>query len=54
MQEEHLSTWVLAQEALGVPLTHGQIRQFASRLLQSDRFKHGKNLNAKKVEICLI
>ena len=32
-QEEHLSTWVLAQEALGVPLTHGQIRQFASRLL---------------------
>ena len=33
IQEEHLSTWVLAQEALGVPLTHGQIRQFASRLL---------------------
>jgi 4-hydroxybenzoate polyprenyltransferase len=33
MQEEHLSTWVLAQEALGVPLTHGQIREFASRLL---------------------
>jgi hypothetical protein len=23
-------------------------------ILQSDRFKHGKNLNAKKVEICLI
>jgi Tc5 transposase DNA-binding domain len=33
IQEEHLSTWVLAQEALGVPLTHGQIRQFAGRLL---------------------
>jgi hypothetical protein len=32
-QEEHLSNWVLAQEALGVPLTHGQIRQFAGRLL---------------------
>ena len=32
-QEEHLSTWVLAQEALGVPLTHSQIRQFVSRLL---------------------
>jgi hypothetical protein len=32
-QEEHLSNWVLAQEALGVPLTHGQIRQFASRIL---------------------
>jgi hypothetical protein len=33
IQEEHLTTWVLAQEALGVPLTHGQIREFASRLL---------------------
>jgi hypothetical protein len=33
VQEEHLSTWVLAQEALGVPLTHGQIRQFAGRIL---------------------
>ena len=32
-QEEHLSTWVLAQEALGVPLSHGQIKQFAGRLL---------------------
>ena len=32
-QEEHLSTWVLAQEALGVPLTYSQIRQFVSRLL---------------------
>jgi 4-hydroxybenzoate polyprenyltransferase len=29
----HFSTWVLAQEALGVPLTHSQIRQFAGRLL---------------------
>ena len=34
VQEEHLSTWVLAQEALGVPLTHGQIRQFAVRVLK--------------------
>jgi hypothetical protein len=33
IQEEHLSAWILAQEALGVLLTHGQIRQFASRLL---------------------
>src|SRR3981081_1681147 len=33
IQEKHLSTWVLAQEALGVPLTYGQIQQFASRLL---------------------
>ena len=33
IQEEHLSTWVLAQEALSVPLTYSQIRQFASRLL---------------------
>jgi hypothetical protein len=32
-QEEHLTTWILAQEALGTPLTHGQIRQFAGRLL---------------------
>jgi hypothetical protein len=34
IQEEHLTAWVLAQEALGVPLTHGQIRQFAGRLLK--------------------
>jgi helix-turn-helix, Psq domain len=33
IQEEHLSTWVLAQEALGVPLIHGQTRQFAGRIL---------------------
>jgi 4-hydroxybenzoate polyprenyltransferase len=44
VQEDHLSTWVLAQEALGVPLTHGQIRQFASRLLviKRDHKKLGK------------
>ncbi|KAH8585968.1 hypothetical protein B0O99DRAFT_529653, partial [Bisporella sp. PMI_857] len=29
-QKEHLFNWVLTQEALGVPLTHGQIRQFAT------------------------
>lgn len=34
VQEEHLTSWILAQEALGVPLTHGQIRQFVSRLLE--------------------
>jgi hypothetical protein len=34
IQEEHLTARVLAQEALGVPLTHGQIRQFAGRLLK--------------------
>jgi hypothetical protein len=33
MQEKHLFTWVLAEEALGVLLTYGQIREFASRLL---------------------
>ncbi len=33
-QEEHLSNWVLAQEALGVPLSHGQIRQFVIRVLK--------------------
>ena len=33
VQEDHLSTWVLAQEALDVSFTHGQIRQFAGRLL---------------------
>jgi 4-hydroxybenzoate polyprenyltransferase len=34
----------LAQEALGVPLTHGQIRQFAGRLLaiKGDHKKLGK------------
>jgi 4-hydroxybenzoate polyprenyltransferase len=34
VQEDHLSTWILAQEALGVPLTHGQIKQFANRVLE--------------------
>ena len=33
VQEDHLSTWVLTQEALGVPVTHGQIREFAGRVL---------------------
>ena len=33
IQEDHLSTWVLTQEALGVPVTHGQIREFAGRVL---------------------
>jgi hypothetical protein len=44
IQEEHLSTWVLAQEALGVSLTYGQIRQFAGQLLaiKGDHKKLGK------------
>lgn len=29
-QENHLSDWVLTQEALGVPLTHGQIKGVCS------------------------
>jgi 4-hydroxybenzoate polyprenyltransferase len=33
VQEDHLANWVLAQEALGVPLTHAQIKEFAHRLL---------------------
>ena len=43
-QEERLTTWILAQEALGSPLTHVQIRQFADRLLiiKGDTQKLGK------------
>ena len=43
-QEKHLSSWVLAQEALGVLLTHGQIREFACRLLviKGDQKQLGK------------
>jgi 4-hydroxybenzoate polyprenyltransferase len=33
VQEDHLANWVLTQEALGVPLTHAQIKEFAQRLL---------------------
>ena len=29
VQEDHLANWVLTQEALGVPLTHAQIKEFA-------------------------
>ena len=32
-QEEHLTSWILAQEALGLLLTYGQICEFARRLL---------------------
>lgn len=35
VQEDHLTRWVLTQVALGVPPTHGQIREFASRVLQA-------------------
>ena len=33
VQEDHLANWALTQEAIGVPLTHAQIREFAQRLL---------------------
>ena len=44
VQEDHLSTWILAQEALGVPLTYSQIKQFANRVLtiKGDHQKLGK------------
>ena len=32
-QKKHLTSWILAQEALGLLLTYGQIREFACRLL---------------------
>ena len=35
IQEDHLTKWVLTQVALGVPPTHAQIREFASRVLQA-------------------
>ena len=35
VQEQHLTKWVLAQESLGLGLTHGQIRAFAGRILQA-------------------
>lgn len=34
-KEDHLTRWVLTQAALGVPPTHAQIREFASRVLQA-------------------
>ena len=33
VQEEHLTQWVLTQEALALPPTHAQIREFAQRVL---------------------
>ena len=43
-QEEHLTSWILAQEALGLLLTYGQIREFARRLLviKGDQKELGK------------
>ncbi|EXU94474.1 helix-turn-helix and Tc5 transposase DNA-binding domain protein, partial [Metarhizium robertsii] len=32
-QENKLTEWVLIQDALGLPPTHSQIRQFAQRML---------------------
>ena len=39
VQEGHLATWIAAQEALGLPLTHAQIRQFANRILKIKKEK---------------
>ena len=35
VQEAHLTQWVLTQAALGLPPTHAQIKEFASRVLQA-------------------
>ncbi|KAL2156760.1 hypothetical protein VTH82DRAFT_1506 [Thermothelomyces myriococcoides] len=32
-QEEELTQWILTQSALGVPPTHAQIKEFASRII---------------------
>ncbi|KAI1867673.1 uncharacterized protein JN550_006814, partial [Neoarthrinium moseri] len=34
-QEEWLSTWILAQDALGLAPTHAQVREFAERVLHA-------------------
>lgn len=34
-QEKHLATWILTQDALGVPATHAQLKEFAARILIS-------------------
>ena len=43
-QKEHLTSWILAQEALGLLLTYGQIREFARQLLviKGDQKELGK------------
>lgn len=33
VQEGHLTNWILVQEALGLPPTHAQIKEFAQRIL---------------------
>jgi hypothetical protein len=33
VQEDHLTQWILTQEALGLPPTHAQVRTFVSRIL---------------------
>ena len=33
-QEERLTAWIIAQEAIGLGLTHSQIRSFANRILK--------------------
>jgi hypothetical protein len=35
VQEQRLVDWILAQDALGLPPTHGQIRELATRVLRA-------------------
>jgi hypothetical protein len=44
-QGNHLANWILSQEALGTPLIHTQIKDFAQRLLafKGDDLKLGKH-----------
>ncbi|POR33788.1 Uncharacterized protein TPAR_06020 [Tolypocladium paradoxum] len=45
LQETHLRDWVLAQGALGLPPSHFQLKEFASRILitSGDHRPLGKN-----------
>ena len=35
VQEELLTTWILAQAALGLPPSHAQVKEFAERILRA-------------------
>ncbi|KAM4062753.1 Tc5 transposase DNA-binding domain-containing protein [Hirsutella rhossiliensis] len=39
-QEKQLTEWILIQDALGLPPTHSQIRQFAQRMLAVKETTH--------------
>ncbi|KAK8012204.1 hypothetical protein PG989_000464, partial [Apiospora arundinis] len=34
-QEKHLASWIIAQQSLGLPPTHAQVREFAERILRA-------------------